>query len=488
MSKRLVIILWSLAGVLAAMTIIVKSSQNDSGQSTELATGDLLLDDLKLEQVTRIKIEDGEHTSTVTKAEEGWTLEERDFPANFDKLFQNLKTLKEVTVTQNMKAGPAYDERFGMDATAKGEEEHGIYLTFLDAKGNELEQVKVGKATEAENTGFGGRAQGKYVRLGSEPSAVYVVNDSFFNLSADPKDWLKPGFISVQGAKKIDLALPNEEGEEGWTLTRESVTDDFTMENVPQGLEALPESLTSMKSVLSSASFQDVLSEEEAKEKRDESKARQLVVETFDGFRYVIDFAPEKVTVPENLEEGTITPATSESYILTFKVSADLPDEREKGQEEDEAQAKAADEAFEAEQERLKTKLAEEQSLAGRWFSVAKWTLDSVNKPLSDLTKPVAKTEAKAPTEAPKAEPTPAAQPREVVTPPIAIPPLEAPAEDAGEEGEEPAETNNSNLFESLGEEDIKRIAEEAARADQAAAAARQGEENQEPETESNGE
>ncbi len=478
MSKRLVTILWGIAGLLAALTLLVKSSQSGGNdEPVNIAQGSVLLKDLPLKEVATIKIEDAENTATLKKEATQWSLSERsDYKVDFAKLTRLLRSLTEVSVAQSKKAGPAFNARFGMDPEAENQEDHGYQLSFLDSKGGEIQTLSIGKETSNEGPG----AAGKYIRLGNEPEAIYAVNESFFDLTADPTAWMSNEFISINGIKSIALEPAEEDTINGWTVSRSNAGSDFTVQNLKDGRQPQADKLTPMKNVLSSPRFEDVLTAAQAQEQRNESKARQLTITTFDGLSYLLDYAPPKAVEQEG-EDGT--PVTT-GYIMKVTVTADLPAEREKKDGESEEDAKKADAAFVAKQKELKERLAKEQAFGDFYYRVADYTLSAPNIGRDAIAKPVVKTEAISPTMAQpqlgplapqppigQAPPEPEAPRRSAVSPPIAVPPTPArPAEPKAEPAaveakEEPVPevkpANNSDALSILSEDDIKRIVEE---------------------------
>jgi hypothetical protein len=134
--------------------------------------------------------------------------------------------------------------------------------------------------------------------------------------------------------------------------------------------------------------------------------------------------------------KGEGAPAASDDVLLTVSVSADLPKERKKEENEKPEDAKSKDEAFTTRIKTLTEKLEKEKAFAGLTFLVSKSTLDPLLKERDQLIT--------------KAQPAPAAdankgsvqklpggiiasppartattRPIEAVSPPIAIPPLE---------------------------------------------------------------
>ena len=383
MSKRLVTILWFVAGLLAALTLVVKSGNGRNNDApTAMSQGEVLLKDLPLTEIATIKVENADSMVTIQKGESQWSILERSgYEADFAKLTRLLRSLTEVTVAQNRKAGPAFNERFGMDPDAESQENHGYQLSFLNAEGKELKTLSIGKATASEGSAPG--TAGKYIRLGNEPEAIYAVNESFFDLSAKPAEWLSGIFFSITNIKDITLQPAKEDTIKGWSVSRSNAGSDFSIQNLAAHLEPRPDKLNQLKNVLSGPSFEDVLTEEEANERRDEGQARQITINTFDGFQYLIDYAP---TQPKSLSE-TDAPPTAQDYILKVTVSADLPTERKKKEGESKEEAQKAESDFASVQSDLKKKLAREQAFGEHYYSVASYTLSTINIGAAQLSK-----------------------------------------------------------------------------------------------------
>jgi len=195
-----------------------------------------------------------------------------------------------------------------------------------------------------------------------------------------------------------------------------------------------------IKNVLSNPVLSDVLTEDEAKE-RQEEKLRELVINTFDGFRYVISYASAK--------EDEANPVNGKQIVAKVTTSAQLVETRAKKEGESEEEAKKAEEDFAAKQETLKEKLAREQAFNERYYLLADYLISPVNIGAEELTKAVADP-------APEPE-TPFIEPaglQSVVSPPVAVPAAtDSPAD----------EPNDPPIFEnldSLSDEEIKTLME----------------------------
>ncbi len=466
MSKRLVTILWGIVGLLAAFTLIVKSSQNDNNSApTEREQGEVIFKNLPLAKIASMKIEGASETVTITKEEDQWSLQERNgYEIDFPKLTRFLRSLTEAAIAQSRKAGPAFDNRFGMDSKSDIQEEHGYKLTFQDAQGENIQTLTIGKSIAAQ----GARVTGKYLRLGNEKDAVYAVNENFPDLTTKVTDWLSKEFIAIDGIQSIQLETPKGDIINGWSVARNTEDSEFAILELTANREPQSDKLSALKNILSAPQFEDVLTEEEAKEKRDEEKVRKITISTFDGLVYNLEYAPLKSKSSE-LEEGV---SISSGFVMKVDVSANLPSERTAAEDETEEEAKAAEAEFLAKQEEVKKKLAREQPYSSYYYLVADYTLSALNIGKDALAKPVAKSDLVAPTIAtPRPSPLAPAAPV-VTTPPVVIPPApaaqqvveaeEAPpathnAEDS-ENSDQSEEPNNSDALNVLSEEDIERI------------------------------
>ena len=140
MSKVQVLTLWIIAALLGVAVIAVKVTQKQGPATCRHRHRPReLLADFPAREVTTVTI--GPRRQSVTVREDGdtWIVEERDnYPANTQMLGDFLTTLVELKAAQGLEAGATYDNRFGMDATARSESEHGLHVTFRGADGKEL--------------------------------------------------------------------------------------------------------------------------------------------------------------------------------------------------------------------------------------------------------------------------------------------------------------------------------------------------------------
>jgi hypothetical protein len=253
---------------------------------------------------------------------------------------------------------------------------------------------------------MGAMPVGRYIRNHADESGFYAVNEMFFSISADVTRWLAEEFIAPEKIKSVSLSQKGSDAV-AWKLVRNEENAEFKLEDLKPGEALSNENIAPIKSLLSFARFEDVVSAAAAVERGDAAGKRNAIIETFEGFTYKITITP--------LKPGTGSASSApDNQLVTIAVSAKLPTERSKAEGEKPEDAKAKDEEFAARLKALNEKLAKEQSLTGRTFELSKNTLDALLKERETLVK-------KAET-APTPAPAPSNKASEGVTQPIQPP------------------------------------------------------------------
>jgi hypothetical protein len=428
MNKRQVIILWIIAIVLGIAVGAVKLTQKDTTTSaTKRASGQTLFESFPAADVAALEIKGANGIVNLVRKDAKWTITERDgYPANNTYINDFIRTLSDLKITRGMEAGPSFAPRFGMDESASKAEDRGLTAIFKDASGKELAKVSLGKNIESgadPGPMGGGLTVGRYIRNHADESGFYAISEMFPSVSDDVTRWLNDAFFSPEKIKSISISQKGKD-DIAWKLTRDAEEAEFKLEGAT-GNETLDTTATTpLKSLFSYARFNDVISPDKVAERANADEKRSAVIETFEGFVYKLTITPSK------------TGAASDDVMLTVNVSAELPKERKKEENEKPEDAKTKDEAFASRIKSLTEKLEKEKAFDGRVFLVAKTSVDALMKERDQLIT--------------KAQPAPAAdankgsvqqlpggiiakppadaaasKPVEAVTPPIAVPPLE---------------------------------------------------------------
>jgi hypothetical protein len=453
MNKRQVVVLWIVAIVLASAAYFTRSGKSKGFESkTERSRGQTVLADFTTDQVAKIKVSSGETSTTLVRKDGKWIVEDRDgYPAKTSVVTDFLRSLAEVKVVEGVEANPSYAPRFGMDANSSKPEERGTDVVFSNDAGTELAHITLGKNIQAASQdpmaammGGGAGSVGRFLRNHSDETGVYKVSEMFPALAPDPKSWLDSDFVKIEKIKSVSVSTKGEPEKIAWKATRATEDGEYTLD-APQEGETLDATVaSSLKNLLSYASFEDVVPAAKAGELSKPQEKRTAKIETFEGFVYTISVTPTEAGKPKEGEPEA--PAPEEFYLMTVDVEGSVPAERKKEDKESAEDAKAKDDAFTKRKEELEKRLAADKAMAGKTYKVSKSTVETLIKERSEIAPKQAPGGAASATPAPGGQPgmpagfpggavtsppvqVPPAPPRrkpvEAVTPPIAVPPLE---------------------------------------------------------------
>lgn len=419
MSKKSVITLWMIAVILGVGVTILKLRKTDSGEAnTNRNRGETLFESFPSAKVNTVKISALDQSVTLTQKDNQWVVAERgNYPANKQTLFSLLRTIEEVKINNAIDAGPTYAKRFGIDLTAKTQADHGIQLSFLDAQQENLATLFLGKESD------GG---GRFVQNAADTSGYYVTSESFPTATADPKNWLNMDFIKVDKIKSIAITAAGKPDQQEWKLTRSDENAEFTLEGAKDN-EKLDTNITSpLKTILSAANFQDVLSSTDVATVEKAADRRIVTIDTVDGFQYIITLvAKPALAVSEAIAKPDDTaPPAEDSFQMTVKVSATLAKERSKAADEKPEDAKVKDEEFQKNLKTLEDKLKAEQTYQQSVYEVSKYTVDGLLKARAELLSkeaPAAPATPGTPGQPGVTTPPSSSGPVEAVTPPVSI-------------------------------------------------------------------
>lgn len=447
----LVILLAALVGV-AYWKRSSNMAKTNSAKLVGAPMRELLLPDLKSQanNIRKARVTDGNKKVNLALSGDKWTVAERDgYPASFDKLAKLVGDLAELKISKKDVVGKSAlgDVKLDLPDGKTENAKAGVMVEFLDEKDQVVASFVLGTNRQSNTVGqqqdmFGGGSSERIVRVlnGSDGDTAWWVNNQFYDLSAKAEDWIDKGFIDVQKLKSVEITSPKTE--DSWKASRKEENGDFVLDGAKAG-EELDNSKASLTSLLSSASFTDVLTKDKAKPDfmKDAWKAR---LATFDGFTYNLLV----------LKKGE---GSDEKHYLSVSVSADIPQARTPAKDEKEEDKKKKDEEFASQKKELEERLAKQKAAEGWVYEVSSYTVSSLLKKKSEVLKSVTVGEANpdgsskvkaetkvstppaspapVPAATPKPEAKPAApaaptppaaekKPISVTTPPVAVPPL----------------------------------------------------------------
>ncbi len=409
---------------------------------------ELLLPDLKAKanDIRKARVTDGDKKVNLALSGDKWTVAERDgYPAAFEKLARLVTDLAALKVAKKDVLGKSAlgDAKLDLPTGQADDTKGGVLLEFLDEKDQPIASLVLGANRQSTTVGqqqqmFGGGSNERIVRVlnSQDGDTVWWVNNQFYDLSAKAEDWIFKSFIDIQKIKSVEVTTPK--AEDNWKASRKDADADFALEGAVPGDE-LDNSKASLNGLLSAASFNDVLTKEQAKPDfmKDAWKAK---ITTFEGFTYNLLV----------LKKGE---GSDEKHYLSVAVSADIPQARTPEKDEKEEDKKKKDEEFAAKKKELEEKLAKAKEFEGWVYEVSSYTVSSLLKKKSELLKSVTvgeanpdgsssvkasvappveltppmedkKPEAAKPDAPPPPPPAEEKKPVSVTTPPVAVPPL----------------------------------------------------------------
>ncbi|MFN4874311.1 MAG: DUF4340 domain-containing protein, partial [Akkermansiaceae bacterium] len=352
MKPRTVIILWIIALALGVTVYAVKKASGDNIKTTtQRSAGQTLIADFPAKDISSIHITDADLSVTLQKKDGNWIVVERDgFNANSTEITGFLRTLIDLKVTQGIEAGPSFASRFGMDEKSSDPTQRGVTAEFKDTSGKSLATISFGKNLDstASSSPFGGGSVGRFVRNHADESGFYAVSELFPSLSANPKNWLSEEFIKIEKIQSISLTQPGSDKNE-WELDRDSEEADFKFTSAFPGVKIDKVAADPLKSFLSYGRFDDIVPTAEIEKRASPDKLQTATIKTFEGLTYVLTLQPSK--------------SNSENYLLTFKVSGELPEKRKAAENEKPEDAAAAEKAFADRRKALADSIAQTKKL-----------------------------------------------------------------------------------------------------------------------------
>ena len=105
----------------------------------------------------------------------------------------------------------------------------------------------------------------------------------------------------------MEVTAPNDESFKSWTVSRETVRDDFMVEGLGEKEETKNNDTAALKNLLAGATFTELITSEDYKKRANEKAARQLKATDSTGTIFSITITPEKKT--EQKEEKKDDPA-----------------------------------------------------------------------------------------------------------------------------------------------------------------------------------
>ena len=397
----------------------LQTSDLASGKKSGDGAGSKVLE-FPINDVARVTVKGTGSELNLVKKGDDWVVQERtDYPASYEQVSDLIRKLWELKTVQDVKVGPSQFPRLelvepGKDGAA------GTVAELKDKDGKTLSALLLGKKFMKKSDGMGmgmpgemsGFPAGRYV-VPVGGTKVSLVSETLEDVDTKAEKWLKHDFVKIENPKSIKVEGTTEPMH--WTLTRENATAEWKLADAKEEEKLDAGKVSSFATILSAASFADVLPPDAKPEETGLDKPTVVTFETFDKFVYVL-----KIGKPNG-----------ENLPVALTVTADLVKTREPGKDEKPEDKEKLDKEFQASLKKLEDKLAAEKKFEQRPYLIAKATLDPLLKDRAALLAEK-KPETPPPTTGnppPVPPPTPLApapmrEPITVTTPPVSAPPL----------------------------------------------------------------
>lgn len=449
MSRKSLLILLVVALLVGLAAIFTRQDNQPKAADGARAPGTKLLAGLDPSAITAVAISTPDGTVTVKRGENDvWSVTERDgYQADATRLSGLVRGLLDLKVLQVQQAGPSQYARLQLADPAStdeklGKEQKGTVVRLLGANDVALAEVFFGKAPQsgaadpmAAMMGGGGGPGGKFARIGGEENSIYLLDQSPYQATGNPADWVDKKFLQPGSFKKFTIT--GGEGFQGWEVSREKADGTFILKDAPAGKQLMASTNSALTSFLSYAQAADVLTKAEV-DALDRKASRTVKAETFDGLVYEFTLTP--LPPKEGDTSGTFYAVETK---ITGSYTEPAPAEGAKKPEEMNEEEKKADaDTKAAARKAWDEKLAREQVTAGRSFKLNSYTVEAVwkagNEIVEDIPAPPPAPEGTPPEMlTPPAEGAPAA-PATATTPPVTVTtePIEI-RTDGGKDGDE---------------------------------------------------
>jgi hypothetical protein len=377
MSRRALLIL---LGVLAALAVVAglgTLGQRSGGGSD----GDLFIPGLKarINDLDRVVVRTAGNTTvaTLVRGEDGWTVEEKNYPADLARLRRNLVGLGDASRVEEKTSNPGLYSRIGVEEVSESSA-RGVELELSGPAGSDPLRVIIG------DTGVSG---GKlaYVRQAGEATSWLVAAD--LDPGRSTAEWLDRHLMDLPADRVHAVTITQPDGT---VLRLRKDTRDqqhYTVLDIPRGHSLNFEGVgDGIAAVLAELKLDDV----QPRDVLGDSPGKPVVArfETFDGL--VVEVSAWR------LEEGTrLSFQASADEALAARFPADAngsPGTADDGADEEAGQASTSPDrggkAPRSFQEAQAEAAALNERLGGWIYTVPSYKAEQLTRRPQDLTSP----------------------------------------------------------------------------------------------------
>jgi hypothetical protein len=280
--------LYITAGVLAVLAIITSylNSSNNAPLLDE-RVGSTVVDESLLRNAAKAIVSDGNQTLTLIadNANNRWTLEEKyNLPVSYDRISQLAQSVTDAKLQRLVSENPDRIAELGFDT--------GSAIRFIDADGNNIVSIELGKETDNQR---------QFLRYQGEEKA-FLANTTF-NIDSTPDSWLEKALVSFEADDVVGIEAKLQYGDE-ITVTRENADADWQSEAVPDGKILNQSSVEQIATRLAELTFSATADNDDdaVSAARDNSHNFSLTLKDGRSYSYTIGRQPE-VSIEKQVEK-----------------------------------------------------------------------------------------------------------------------------------------------------------------------------------------
>ncbi len=359
MKIKTLVILLIVLGVLAGAGALIIHLQNSSSSSGEM--GAYLLEQLPANEVASIVIETLGDTVSLMKKGDSWVVEERfGYPADFSKISDLVRTLKQVKVGRRFESSEKILKRLSLKSpgdTGAPEDGRGTWIRIKDKEGKPVLGILLGK------TRMKGKERkvpdGQYVMLSKGPE-IYLIDTILSSFETGPSGWLAKNPVKVDAKEVKSISCTGPGGKPvHYRFERAGKGKDFELIDPSTNHEIKKSSLNRLSNALSSLQINDVENPSAPPESIEKETSPLLEYHLFNGLTYRV--------YPGKACSGTIP--------CYLRIGVDYqrpgPAKREKAQA---ASSRKKEPATEKSEEELTAEATEENAHVSPWvYVIPEW-------------------------------------------------------------------------------------------------------------------
>ncbi|MSU35804.1 MAG: DUF4340 domain-containing protein [Pedosphaera sp.] len=360
MNSKQLLLLILLGLVLGGAGLLVRRNQQSQYSDSSSTMGGTLLGAFDVNSVAGFRITVGTNPPTeILKRENDWIIPGRGgYPANFPTVGEFLKKLAELKIASPVRVGPS---RLPMLELTR---ETATTLELLDAAGKPIKAILLGRKHVKEGAdnsqfGHGSFPTGRYVKVGD---AIALVGDAVSTADSRLADWIDKDFFKIEKPKSV--VVQGRSPTNTFSLMRENEFGEWKLADAKSDENIDPTKLSSYSSLLSSPTFNDVVTDPKPVE-LGLDQPTVVTIGTTDGFTY-------KLTLGK--------PQADDAIPLQVAVEGEFNTTRTLSKDEKPEDKDKLDKEFQAKLGKLQEKLKAEKSY-GKWtYLVSKYTVDALLK------------------------------------------------------------------------------------------------------------